>query len=172
MRRSACECYCIFCQNFSEACTLMNTQRPKKWNRNLNVLSSIKVRQLLHWVKISIADQINAMGGENKTRTNGGQTLISSFLLVKLSNSHKWGGHIARKVRKKQKPSKAAKRTYTKWGRVGRADLSNNSREPMVDYEASRLGKCKQSSMCKVEQICAAADESWTVMAACVARTW
>ena len=128
MRKSACEWFWIFCQNFSEACTLMNTQRPKKWNRNLNVLSSIKERQLLHWVKIAIADQINALGGENKTRTNGGQTLISSFLLVKLSNSHKWGGHIARKVRKKQKPSKAAKRTYTKWGRVGRADLSNNSR--------------------------------------------
>ena len=153
----------------------MNTQRPKKWNRNLNVLSSIKVRQILHWVKISIADQINALGGENKTRTNGGQTLISSFLLVKLSNSHKWGGHIARKVRKKQKPSKAAKRIYTKWGRVGRADLSNNNRRAENQwwiFVASRHGVCKQSSMCKVEQICAAADESWTLMAACMARTW
>ena len=34
------------------------------------------------------------------------------------------------------------------------------SREPMVDYVASRLGICKQSSKCKVEQICAAADET------------
>ena len=98
--------------------------KSQKWNTKLNVLSSIKVRHCC----ISITDQINALGGENKTRTNGGQTLISSFLLVKLSNSHKWGGHRARKVRKKQKPSKAAKRIYTKWGRVGIADLSNNSR--------------------------------------------
>ena len=135
--------------------------KSQKWNTKLNVLSSIKVRHCC----ISITDQINALGGENKTRTNGGQTLISSFLLVKLSNSHKWGGytHRQRKVRKKQKPSKAAKRTYTKWGRVGRADLSNNNRRAENQwwiFVASRHGVCKQSSMCKVEQICAAADET------------
>ena len=30
----------------------------------------------------------------------------------------------------------------------------------MVDYVASRHGVCKRSSMCNVEQICAAADET------------